>query len=89
MNLKKWKGIYEQICWDRALVLTKKNLPGRGLTKVEKHWFRLLMGVTLIKITKSVQFVAHAFGNQQQEQLVIKCSVLLLTKPTTAKTTFL
>jgi len=23
--------------WDRALVLWKKNLPGRGLTKVEKH----------------------------------------------------
>jgi len=27
----------EAICWDRALVLWKKNLPGRGLTKVEKH----------------------------------------------------
>jgi hypothetical protein len=27
----------------RALVLLKKkNLPGRGLTKVEKHWYRLL-----------------------------------------------
>jgi hypothetical protein len=24
----------------RALVLWKKNLPGRGLTKVEKHWSR-------------------------------------------------
>jgi len=23
--------------WDRALVLRKKNLPGRGLTEVEKH----------------------------------------------------
>jgi len=21
MNFKKWKGIYEQICWDWALVL--------------------------------------------------------------------
>jgi len=43
MNLKKnWKGIYKEIYWDRALVLwkkKKKNLPGRGLTKVEKHWF--------------------------------------------------
>jgi len=38
MNLKKWKGIYEYICWDRALVLWKKNLPSRGLTKFEKHW---------------------------------------------------
>jgi len=36
-ELKKWKGIYEEICCDRALVLWKKNLPGRGLTKVEKH----------------------------------------------------
>ena len=35
---KKRKGIYEQICWDRALVLWKKNLPGRGLTKAEKQW---------------------------------------------------
>ena len=33
MNLKKWKDIYEWICWDRALVLWKRNLPGRGLTK--------------------------------------------------------
>ena len=37
MNLKKWKGIYKQICWDRTLVLWKKNLPGRGLTEVQKH----------------------------------------------------
>jgi len=36
-----------------------------------------------------VQFVAQAYGNQQQEQLVIKCSVLLLTQPSTAQTTFL
>jgi len=35
---KNWKGIYEYICWDRALVLLKKNLPGRGLTKFKKHW---------------------------------------------------
>jgi len=31
---KNWEGIYEQICWDRALVLWKRNLPGRGLIKV-------------------------------------------------------
>jgi len=37
MNLKKFKDIYEKICSDRALVLWKKNLPGRDLTKVEKH----------------------------------------------------
>ena len=41
MNLKKWKVIYEQICWDRALVLLKKNLPGRGHTKVEKYCIRV------------------------------------------------
>ena len=38
-EIKKWKGIYEQIRWDRALVLWKRNLPGRGLTEVEKHWY--------------------------------------------------
>jgi hypothetical protein len=38
MNLNKiWKGTDEEICWDRALVLCKKNIPGRGLTEVEKH----------------------------------------------------
>ena len=26
------------MCLNRDLVLWKKNLPGRGLTKVEKHW---------------------------------------------------
>jgi len=40
MNLKKWKGIYEWIWWDRTLLLWKKNLRGRGLTKFEKHWCR-------------------------------------------------
>ena len=38
LKKKIWKGIYVKICWDRALVLWKKNLPGRGLTKFEKHW---------------------------------------------------
>jgi hypothetical protein len=40
-KLKKMEGYYEYICWDRALVLWKKNLKGRGLTKVEKHCFRV------------------------------------------------
>ena len=40
MNLKKWKGIYVYFCWDWALVFWEINLPGRGLTKVEKHCFR-------------------------------------------------
>jgi len=42
MNLKKknWKSTDEKICWDRALVLWKKTLPGRGLTKVNKHCTR-------------------------------------------------
>ena len=34
---KNWKDTDEYICWDGALVLWKKNLPGRGLTKVEKR----------------------------------------------------
>ena len=25
---KDWKGIYESICWDRALVLLKKEFTG-------------------------------------------------------------
>ena len=38
MNFKNnWEGTDEEIWWDRALVLWKKNLPGRGLTMVEKH----------------------------------------------------
>jgi len=40
-NLKKFERYFEEICWDRALVLWKKNLPGCGLTKVEKHWSRV------------------------------------------------
>jgi len=40
-KLKKyWKGTDEHIYRERAFVLRKKNLPGRGLTKVEKHWSR-------------------------------------------------
>ena len=31
------KVLDESICSDRALVLWKKNLPVRGLTKVEEH----------------------------------------------------
>jgi len=27
---------------------SKKNLPGRGLTKVEKHWFILLYNRTFV-----------------------------------------
>jgi len=54
MNLKKWKGIYEQICWDRALVLWKKYLPDRGLTKFQKHWpnlfHRIFTACSLINI---------------------------------------
>jgi len=37
MNLKKLERYLRINFWDRALVLWKKNLPGRGLTKVEKH----------------------------------------------------
>jgi hypothetical protein len=32
---KNWEVIYRQICWDQALVLWKKNLPGPRLTKKE------------------------------------------------------
>ena len=42
MNLKNWKSIYEYISWDGVLVFWKKNLPGRGLTKFEKHCTRYI-----------------------------------------------
>jgi len=47
MKFKNWKGIYEKICWDWALVLWKKNLPGGGLTKVEKHCDKRLWSGTI------------------------------------------
>jgi hypothetical protein len=31
-------------------LIKKKNLPGRGLTKVEKHWFRSTYHVTVTHI---------------------------------------
>ena len=40
---RNWKGTDEQICWDRALVLWKKNLPGRGPTRLRNtdlHYLR-------------------------------------------------
>jgi len=37
---KNWECIYEWICWDRDLVLWKKNLPVRSLKKFEKHCSR-------------------------------------------------
>jgi hypothetical protein len=59
MNLKKTETVFtstsvgtgpssyeknEYLCWDLALVLLKKKyLPGRGLTKVKKHCPTALM----------------------------------------------
>jgi len=56
MNLKNGKALYEQICWDRALVLWKKNLPGRGLTKVEKRCIR-----TRCCIPEDIHIPGHHF----------------------------
>jgi hypothetical protein len=61
MNLKNWKGIYEYICLDRALVLCKKNLPGRGLTKFEKHC-RRDMSPDLFTLKTAMTFAATS-GN--------------------------
>jgi len=41
MNLKKWKGILRVNLLGPGPRLIKKNLPGRGLTKVEKHCLRV------------------------------------------------
>jgi len=54
---KKWEVIYKQIRWDRALVLQKKDLPGRGLTKVEKHWFRELCRWKTLQKPQKCQFL--------------------------------
>jgi hypothetical protein len=47
---KNWKDIYEYICWDRAIKKKKKNLLGRGITKVEKHCLKwtLLHKISLL-----------------------------------------
>ena len=38
---------YKLICWDRALILWKKNLPGRSITKVEKRCSMVCCGPRL------------------------------------------
>jgi len=38
MNLKNGKVFTSTFVGTRPLSYEKKNLPGRGLTKVEKHW---------------------------------------------------
>jgi len=43
MNLKKLEMYLLVNLLGPGPCLMKKNLPGRGLTKVEKHWFRLLV----------------------------------------------
>jgi len=44
----------KKICWDRALVLRKKNLQSRGFTKVEKHCSRHVFERYLIRISQSL-----------------------------------
>jgi len=44
MNFKKIGKIFtSKFVGTGPLVLRRKNLPGRGLTKVEKHWSRPVM----------------------------------------------
>jgi len=41
MNLKKLESYLRvNLLGPGPCLIKKKNLPGRGLTKVEKHWFR-------------------------------------------------
>ena len=54
----------ERYCWDRALVLRKKNLPGRGLKKAEKHRLRTHTHAHTHTHTKSIQFL-FIFAQQQ------------------------
>jgi len=40
MNLKKLERYLRVNLLGTGPLLIKKNLPGRGLTKFEKHWYR-------------------------------------------------
>jgi hypothetical protein len=53
-NLERYLRV---ICSDRALVLWKKNLPGRGLTKVEKHCPSLLLAMAKFTGNSEVEAV--------------------------------
>jgi hypothetical protein len=46
------------------LVLYKKNLPGRGLAKVEKHWHRCLCLLNGASVISTVHIGVGDLGNQ-------------------------
>ena len=48
MNLKKIGKVFtNKFVWTGPSSYEKKNLPARGLTKVEKHWYRLFLNCFL------------------------------------------
>jgi len=52
-ELKKWKGIYEYICWDQALVLWKKEFTG---PRSHEGW-ETLVWLTVCKISGRSMFI--------------------------------
>ena len=68
MNLKKMERYLRVNLLGPGLVLWKKNLPGRGLTKVEKHWHRRHLYIIWIIIRKII-LSAEQKGEALQETL--------------------
>jgi len=53
MNLKKFGKVFtSKFVGTGPSSYKKKNLPGRGLTKVEKHWLSKSLVVNRLKVTR-------------------------------------
>ena len=64
------------MCWDRALVLWKKNLPDRGLTNVEKPWSRRSISETF-----RVAYLARGFpASMKSEGLLVNNNIVIQSK---------
>ena len=61
--------------------LMKKNLPGRGLTKFEKHWSRLgyeknqldVTGIDVYSCNVNSTCFEHHYAHHQEYRLYINC----------------
>ena len=62
MNLKSRKVFTSKFVGTGPSSYEKKNLPGRGLTKVEKHWLRLYV---LKRVSCGPKFLHCIFSKQR------------------------